>query len=47
MIDIFSKRGWTIPIKKSAQAITKFLENILIKAERSLNLIETDHGKQF
>ena len=48
VIDNFSKFGWTIPLKnKNAQTIKDSFENILINSKRSLNLIETDRGKEF
>ena len=48
VIDNFSKFGWTIPLKnKNAQTIKDSFENILINPKRSLNLIETDRGKEF
>ena len=48
IIDIFSKFGWTIPLKnKNDQAIKDSFENILISSKRSPNLIETDRGKEF
>ena len=48
IIDIFSKYGWTVPIKnKNAQTIKDFFENILISSKRKPNLIETDRGKEF
>ena len=48
VIDIFSKFGWTIPLKnKSAQTIKDSFENILISSKRKPNLIETDRGKEF
>ena len=48
IIDIFSKFGWTIPLKnKNAQTIKDSFENTLIKSKRSPNLIETDRGKEF
>ena len=47
-IDIFSKFGWTIPLKnKNAQTIKDSFENILINSKRKPNLIETDRGKEF
>ena len=48
IIDIFSKFGWTLPLKnKNAQTIKDSFENILISSKRKLNLIETDRGKEF
>ena len=48
ILDNFSKFGWTTPLKnKNAQSITDSLENILIRAKRKPNLIETDRGKEF
>ena len=48
VIDNFSKFGWTIPLKnKNAQTIKDSFENIFISSKRSLNLIETDRGKEF
>ena len=47
-IDNFSKFGWTKPLKnKNAQPIKDSFENILITSKRKLNLIESDHGKEF
>ena len=48
VIDIFSKLGWTIPLKnKNAQTINDSFENILINSKRQPNLIESDRGKDF
>ena len=48
IIDIFSKYGWTIPLKnKNAQIIKDSFENILISSKRNPNLIESDRGKEF
>ena len=48
VIENFSKFGWTIPLKnKNAQTIKDSFENIFISSKRSLNLIETDRGKEF
>ena len=47
-MDIFSKYGWTIPLKnKNAQTIKDSFENILIGSKRQPNLIESDRGKEF
>ena len=47
-IDNFSKFGWTIPLKnKNAQTIKDSFKKFLISSKRSLNLIETDRGKEF
>ena len=46
--DIFSKLGWTLPLKnKKAQTIKDSSENILISSKRKPNLIESDRGKEF
>ena len=48
IIDIFSKFGWTVPLKnKIAQTTKDSFENILMSSQRIPNLIETDRGKQF
>ena len=48
VIDIFSKYGWTIPLKnKNAQTIKYSFENILINSKRKPNLIERDRDKEF
>ena len=48
IIDIFSKFGWTVPLKnKNAQTIKDSFENILISSKRKPNLIESDRGKEF
>ena len=48
IIDIFSKYGWTVPLKnKNAQTIKDSFENILISSKRKPNLIESDRGKEF
>ena len=48
IIDIFSKFGWTVPVKiKNAQTIKDSFENILISSKRKPNLIESDRGKEF
>ena len=47
-IDIFSKFGWTVPLKnKSAQTIKDSFENILTNSKRKPNLIESDRGREF
>ena len=46
--DIFSKFGWTIPLKnKNAQTIKDSFENILINSKRKPGLIESDRGRKF
>ena len=48
IIDIFSKFGWTIPLKnKNYQTIKDSFENILISSKRKPNLIENNRGKEF
>ena len=48
IIHNFSKFGWTIPLKnKNALTIKDSFENILISSKRSLNLLESDRGKEF
>ena len=48
IIDIFSKVGWTIPLKnKNAQTIKDSFENILISSKREPGLSESDRGKEF
>ena len=48
IIDNFSKFGWTVPLKnKNAQTIKDSFENILLKAKRKPNLIESDRGREF
>ena len=48
VIDNFSKFGWTVPLKnKSAQTITDEVSDLIDKAKRKPNLIETDDGKKF
>ena len=48
VIDIFSKYGWTVPLKnKNAQTIKNSFGNILISSKRSPNLIESDRGIEF
>ena len=47
-IDIFSKFGWTVPLKiTNAQTIKDSFENILTSSKREPNLIESDRGKEF
>ena len=47
MIDIFSKFGWTIPLrKKSSQRIKDSIKTLPIGSKRFPNLIETERGKQ-
>ena len=47
-IDIFSKYGWTVPLKNNnAQTIKDSFEKILISSKRKPNLIESDRGKEF
>ena len=48
IIDIFSKFGWTVPLKnKNAQTIKDSFENILLKSKRKPNLIGIDDGSEF
>ena len=47
IINIFSKFGWTVPIKKNAQTIKDSFENNIKSSERKPNLIESDRGKEF
>ena len=48
VIDIFTKFGWTIPLKnKYAQSITDALSQIVISSKRKPNLLETDDGKEY
>ena len=48
IIDIFSKFGWTLPLKnKNAQTIKDSFEKILISSKRKPNLIESDRDKGF
>ena len=48
IIDIFSKFGWTVPLKnKNAQTIKGPFENIWISSKRRPNLIESDRGREF
>ena len=48
IIDIFSKFGFTIPLKnKNALTIKDSFENVLINSKRKPNLIESDRGKEF
>ena len=48
VIDIFSKFGWTVPLKnKKAQTIKDSFENILINSKRKPILIESNRGKEF
>ena len=48
IIDIFSKYGWTVPIKnKNALTIKDPFENVLICSKRKLGLIEKDRAKEF
>ena len=47
IIDIFSKFGWTVPLKnKNAQTIKDSFGSTLKKSKRSPNLIENDLGKE-
>ena len=48
VIDIFSKFGWTIPLKKNyAQSITDAFSQIVISSKRKPNLLQTDDGKEY
>ena len=48
VIDIFSKLGWTIPLKKrTARTIPNSFENLLISSKRKPNLIQNDRCKSF
>ena len=48
VIDIFSKIGWTIPLKnKSAQSMTDLFPEIVKSSNRKPNLLETDDGKEY
>ena len=48
VIDIFSKFGWTIPLKnKNEQSLTNSLENNLKSSKRKPNLIESDDDFEF
>ena len=45
MIDIFSKFGWTIPLKNNyAHSITDAFSQIIKTSRRKPNLLETDDG---
>ena len=47
-IDIFSKLGWTTPLKnKNPQTMKDTFEKILIGSKRIPNIIESDRGKEF
>ena len=47
VVDIFSKFGWTIPLKnKYAQSITDAFTQIIKTSRRKPNLLETDDGKE-
>ena len=47
IIDIFSKFGWTVPLKEiNAITVKDTFEIILINSKKP-NLIETDRGKEF
>ena len=48
VIDIFSKSGWTTPLKnKNAQTKKDSFEKKTISSKRISNLLETDRGKEF
>ena len=48
IMDIFSKFGWTVPLKtKNAETIEDSFENILITSRRKPNLMETYRAKEF
>ena len=48
IIDIFSKYGWTTPLKtKIAQTKKNTFEKIIVSSKRRPNLIESDRGSQF
>ena len=48
IIDIFSKFGWTIPLKnKNAQTITNSFENNIITSKRKPNFLEGDPDRGF
>ena len=48
IIDIFSKFGWTVPLKdKIAHTIKHSFENIIITSKRKPGLFESDRGKEF
>ena len=48
IIDIFSKFGWTVPLKnKNARTIKDSFENILISSESKPNLFESDRDREF
>ena len=47
VIDIFSKHGWTTPLKnKKAITITNSFKNILINSKTNPGLIESDGGME-
>ena len=47
-IDIFSKFGWTVPLKnKNAQTMKNSFENIIINSKRKPNLPEGDRDRGF
>ena len=47
VIDIFSKFGWTIPLKKNAQSIKDSFENIVSKAQGPAPDIFYDYGYNY
>ena len=48
VVDIFSKIGWTIPLKnKYAQSITDAFSQIIKTSRRKPNLLESDDGKEY
>ena len=48
VIDIFSKFGWTIPLKnKFSQTITEAFSEIIKSSNRKPNLLETDDGMEY
>ena len=48
VIDIFSKFGWTIPLKdKFAQSILDAFSQIIKTSRRTPNLLETDDSKEY